>query len=291
MGFATTVRGSLLLALLVVSTAYADGVCEKGLRDTTPAERQTRLGVVEAIKAALPVAPEGWVIGGYEEVSPVASVCRDTESTPWGQEFSRTFNRVDDAAERERAMAEVTAAARAAQAARQPRQDALQAKADAASKEFAAAAQSGDAGRLAASQRAMEAVSAEYAAFMAEAEDPGLLESISRIQMRDRTMSIGIGINAGASSNDAQSVAPLHGSQATYRWTTTQDLGVETAEVLLLYGAWQPRAEGGVTLARRGTASSAAAHAIAVTVRADPGRIDSLLASIDFPAIAATLVR
>src|SRR5262245_15422321 len=106
MGFAPVVRGSVLLAaVLGVSNAYADGVCEKGMRDTTPAERQTRVGVIEAIKAALPQAPQGWVIGGYEEVSPIASICRDTESTPWGQEFSRTFNRADDAADREAAMA------------------------------------------------------------------------------------------------------------------------------------------------------------------------------------------
>jgi hypothetical protein len=46
-----------------------------------------------------------------------------------------------------------------------------------------------------------------------------------------------------------------------------------------------------MTSGRGGTASSAAAHAISLSVDADPGRIDSLLGSIDFAAIAATLTR
>ncbi|HTG77683.1 MAG TPA: hypothetical protein VL546_11000, partial [Steroidobacteraceae bacterium] len=41
----------------------------------------------------------------------------------------------------------------------------------------------------------------------------------------------------------------------------------------------------------RGTSSSSAAHAVAVTVQADPARLDSLLDSIDFGAIAATVAR
>jgi hypothetical protein len=292
MGFAMTVRGSVLLAVaLGAANAYADGVCEKGNRDTTPAERQTMMGVMEAVKAALPLAPAGWVIGGYEELSPIGSICMDAESTPWAYGFSRTFNRTDDLAERERAMAEAAAAVRAARDARQPRMDALQVKVDAASKEFAAAAQSGDQARIAASQRAMDAISAEYAAFFAEAEDPQLLESVARTTMQDNTMSIGISVNPGGiADSDLQRVAPFAGAQSAYRWIETAD-GFETAHVLLLFGAWQPRDAGGMTSSRRGTASSSAAHAIAVRVDADPGRLDSLLATIDFGALAATLVR
>ncbi|HUQ53874.1 MAG TPA: hypothetical protein VM692_16715 [Gammaproteobacteria bacterium] len=44
-----------------------------------------------------------------------------------------------------------------------------------------------------------------------------------------------------------------------------------------------------VSAGRRGSASSAAAHSLVVTVEGDPARIDSLLGSIDFPALAATL--
>jgi hypothetical protein len=286
MGFATIVRGSVL-ALLGVSTAYADGVCEKGYRDTTAAERQMMMGVMEAAKAALPLAPTGWIIGGYEELSPIGSICMDGETTPWAYNFSRTFNRTDDQAEREQALADAGAELRAAQAARQPRMDALQAKMEAVSAEFAKAAQSGDAERMAASQRAIDAVSKEYEAFFAEAENPQLIESIARTTMQDRTMSIAISVNPGGIyDSDWQSVAPFGGAQSAYRWTTNDD-GIETAHALLLYGAWAPREGGGVTSGRRGTTSSAASHAMAVRVEADPGRLDSLLASINFNALAA----
>lgn len=292
MGLAMTARGSVLLAgMLGVSAVHADGECAKGFRDTTAVERQTMLGVMEAAKAALPGAPEGWVIGGYEELSPVGSICIDGESTPWAYGFSRTFNRVDDQVAREQALAEAGAAARAAQEARQPRIDALTVRVETLGAELGAAAQKGDQARVDAIQREMDVVSKQFEAIFAEGNDQAIVESVVQATTHDRTMSIAIRANEGAISNsDMQSAAPLAGAHSAYRWTTSSD-GVETARVLLLFGAWQPRAEGGVQSQRRGSASSAAAHALAVTVEADPARLDSLLGSIDFAAIAATLAR
>jgi hypothetical protein len=77
MEFASKLGAAFLLAAAMCASAtYADGVCVKGYRDTTAAERQTMLTVMETAKAALPVAPPGWVIGGYEELSPVGSIWR-----------------------------------------------------------------------------------------------------------------------------------------------------------------------------------------------------------------------
>jgi len=119
---ARIVRGAFLLAAaLGASAAYGDAECVRGFRDTTAAERQTMLGVLEAAKAALPGAPTGWIIGGYEELSPIDSICKDGESTPWSYGFSRTFNRADDLEARDQALADAGAKVRAAQAARQPR--------------------------------------------------------------------------------------------------------------------------------------------------------------------------
>jgi hypothetical protein len=287
----TSYAPALLAALLPVSAAYADGECVKGIRDTTPAERETMLGVMTAAKAALPGAPEGWIIGGYEELSPVGSICMDREITPWAYGFSRTFNRVDDAAERERELADLGAAARAAQQARQPRIDALMAEMQTLGEKLGAAAQSGDQVRVDAIQRDIDALSKQFETIMAEGNDQALVESVAATTMKDRIMSIGVSVNAGAVSNaDMQSVEAPAGAQAAYRWTTTAD-GVETAHALMLFGAWQPRVQGGVESLRRGAASSAAAHALVVTVDADPARLESLLGSIDVGAIAATLAR
>ena len=58
-----------LVALADTSGALAVGVCNKGFRDTTAAERATLTAVLEAVKKALPAVPTGWVILGDDEVS------------------------------------------------------------------------------------------------------------------------------------------------------------------------------------------------------------------------------
>jgi len=279
----------LLAAALGASTAYGDAECVRGFRDTTAAERQTMLGVMEAAKAALPGAPAGWIIGGYEELSPIGSICKDGENTPWAYSFSRTFNRTDDQAARDQALADAGVKARAAQAARQPRIDALMARMQTLSTELSAAAQKGDQARVDALNREMEAISKEFDAMAAE--DQPMIEDVAKATMADRTMSIAIAVNPGAVSNGKmQKAAAPAGAHSAYRWSTSAD-GVKESHAVVLLGAWQPRAEGGFASQRRGTNSSSAAHAVTVTVHADPARLDSLLDSIDFGAIAATVAR
>ena len=292
MKFREMSRGAVLLAAAIgASAAYADGECVKGYRDTTAAERQTMLAVMEAAKAALPDAPTGWIIGGYEELSPIGTICKDGENTPWSYGFSRTFNRTDDQAARGQALAEAGVKVRAAQEARQPQIDALTARMQTLGAELATASQKGNQARVDAINRQLEKTSQQLEALYAQANDPALLESVAKATMQDRTMSIGIRVNPGAISNAEmkKSLAPT-GAHSAYRWTTSAD-GVSEGHALVLFGAWQPRAPGGLVSQRRGTQSSAAAHAVAVRVAADPARLDSLLASIDFGAIAATLAR
>ena len=287
---ARIVRGVLLLATaLGTSAAHGDAVCVQGFRDTTAAERQTMLGVMEAAKAALPDAPAGWIIGGYEELSPIGSICKDGENTPWAYSFSRTFNRTDDQAARDQALADAGDKARAAQAARQPRTDALMARMQTLSAELSTAAQKGDQARVDALNREMEGISKEFDAMAAE--DQPMIADVAKATMGDRTMSIAIAVNPGVVSNSKmQKAAAPAGAHSAYRWSTSAD-GVKEGHAVVLLGAWQPSAEGGVASQRRGTSSSSAAHAVAVTVQADPARLDSLLDSIDFGAIAATVAR
>jgi hypothetical protein len=292
MAFARMLRGAFLLtAAIGASAAWGDAECVKGFRDTTAAERETMLGVMQAAKAALPGAPEGWIIGGYEELSPVRSICRDGESTPWAYSFSRTFNRTDDQVARDQALADAGAKARAAQEARQPQVDALTARMQTLGAELGTAAQKGDQARVDALNRQLQKTSQQLEALYAQASDPALLESVAKATMQDRTMSIALSVNPGSISNARMQKAPAPaGAHSAYRWTTSAD-GVSEGHALVLFGAWQPRAQGGVASQRRGTQSSAAAHAVAVNVAADPARLDSLLTSIDFGGIAATLAR
>lgn len=290
---ARSVRSVLLLAAVFgAAAAQADGVCENGDRPTTAAERQAMLTAQQIAKAALPDAPTGWAIGGYEgELSTRDNICRDVESTPWAYSVSRSYNRTDDAAAREQAMADAGVRARAAQAARQPRIDALMAQGQKLGEELGVAAQKGDQARIAAINREMEKISKEMEALYGGEEDQAIQATIAKATTQDRTMDVAVSINSGAyPETGARRVTGPAGAHSTYRWTTTE-ASVSQAHALVLFGNWRPRDGGGLEVQRRGTASPAAPHAIAVRVDADPARIDSLMNSIDFGAIAGSVVR
>ena len=291
MVFATTVRGAALMAALCLgSAAYADGVCEKGYRDTTAAERDTMMSALEAAKAALPQAPEGWIIGGYEELSVPQSFCMDA-STPLGYGVSRTFNRTDDQAQRDEALEAAGAALRAEQAARQPQMDALMARMQTLGQQLGEAAQKGDMTRTDALNREIEQVQKEFEALLESGNDDAIVAQVAEATMKDRVMSIAVQVNpAGVGRPDMQPAASPPGAHSAYAWTESAD-GIDTAHTLVLLGAWQPRSENGIASQLAGKSSIAAAHAIAIDVAADPARLESLLSSIDFSALAATVSR
>jgi hypothetical protein len=290
MGSTRLVTASCLLVIVLgAPTAYADGECAKGSRDTTAAERQTMTNALEVVKAALPAAPDGWIIGGYEVITVPSSICMDVEATPWPYNLTRIYNRADDAAEREQALADAGAALRASMAERQPRIDALMAKSQELGAELGAAAQKGDQARIDAINRELAQLQKETESIFNEGPSAAQLAAISAIAMQDREITISIAVNPAAVSNDdMQSTAAPAGAQAAFRAQTTTE-GVTRARVLVLLGGWQPRAEGGMQSVGRGNESSAAAHAMSVHVTADPARLDAMLAAIDFGAVAALL--
>ena len=287
---ATTVRGAALAALCFGSAAYADSVCEKGSRETTAAERDTMMSVLVAVKAALPQAPEGWVIGGYEELSVPQSFCMDMY-TPLGYGVSRTFNRTDDQAQRDEALAAAGADLRAQQEARQPQMEALMIRLEGLGAQMADAAQKGDASRNDALAREFEQIQKELEALLASGNTEALVEQVAVATMKDVTMSIAVQVNpTGVGRGDMQPAAPPSGARAAYAWPES-DGGIDTAHTLVLLGAWQPRSDNGIASQLAGKSAIAAAHAMAIDVAADPARLESLLGSIDFSALAAAVAR
>ena len=215
----------ILLVLFASPIASADGVCEKGYRDTTTAERSTMTNVLESVKAALPQAPDGWVIGGYEEISVPGSTCSDSDDTPWSYSFSRTYNRVDDAAERDQAMAEAGAALQADMAAKQPRIDALMAKGQELSVALGEAAQTGDQARIDALNRELQEVQAELESVFNDSSMQSQQDAIGAITMQDRTMDIAVQFNASSSaSGDMQTAEVPRGARFAFRGQSTDEV-------------------------------------------------------------------
>jgi hypothetical protein len=274
---------------LVAPSAYADAVCEKGYRETTAAERQTMTSTLEAVRASLPQPPDGWILGGYEEFSAPQSTCSDYDDTPWAYNFTRIFNRVDDAEQREQALAAESAKLQATMAAKQPRMETLMAKMGELGAALGAAVQKGDQARVDALSREIEQVQAEFERVANEGTSEAQFDAIGAIQMQDRTIEIAIAVNPpSVGRSDLRSTAAPSAAHSAFRGETT-DGGVTSGHVLVLLGGWRPREDGVLESVKHGSTSSAAAHAIAVNVTADPARLDTVLSTIDFDDLAALL--
>jgi len=279
----------LLPTLLLTSQVHADWECVKGFRDTTDAERSTMTQVLETAKAALPGAPDGWIIGGYEEISVRQSTCMDDETTPWSYNISRTYNRTDNVDEREATEQAYAADMQAAQAAKQPRIDALMAKAQALGAEQGTAAARGDFARAEQINLEIDALSKELDRVLDEGNPQAQADALAAATLQDVEMSISVSVNQGAIFDPAMEAAPAPANtRSAFRWQVT-DGGITRAHALLLFGRWRPRAAGGVESDFSGDASPAVASAVAIHVIADPGRLDALLAGIDLGAIAGLL--
>jgi hypothetical protein len=276
-------------AMLATPVARADAACEKGYRDTTAVERQAMTNVLERAKAALPPAPQGWIIGGYEELDPIGRICIDVEGRPWAYGISRTFIRADDVAEREQLQADASTALRASAAEHQPRIDELMQKMQQLGAELAPAAQKGDQMRIDAINQELEMLQQRLDAVINDPPGAARNEALVTMIYQDREMGIGVSINPGwVADADLQSTPAPTGAHSALRGATTHE-GITTATVVVLIGNWQRTASGGFRSIPRTAAPSTAAHAISVSVTADPGRLDALVDSIDFGALAALL--
>jgi len=279
----------LLPTLLVTSQAHADWECVKGFRDTTDAERSTMTHVLETAKAALPDAPEGWVIGGYEEISVRTSTCMDNEITPWSYGIGRTFNRADNVEEREATARAMAAEMGAAQEAKQPRIDALMAQVQERSAELGKAAEQGDYDRAEALRIEIDELSKQMDSIFNEGDPEAQADAFNAATMQDIEMSISVDVNAGSIYYPEMQPAatPEHVSRA-FRWQVT-DSGITRAHALLLIGRWRLGDVGGFETGFSGDESPAVASSVAIHAIADPARLDALIAGIDLGAIAVLL--
>lgn len=275
------------------SIARGDGPCNAGFRDSTPAERARMTAVLEIAKKSLPPAPAGWQIGGYEEISVVARVCRDGENRPWSYGISRTYDRVDDYEARQQVMRDAAANAAEEQKKKQPRMDALMAQLQQLSARQVALVQKGDMAGAQEINYDMEKIQAEYQKIADEGDSRARIAAAGKEMDRDLHMSISVRVNETAvplTSGAANFPLPP-GASVAQRWTRPAD-AEKSAEghALVLFGGWN-RAEQTKRWmpARRANAVPTAAHVISVEVVGDPARIDPLLQEIDFKSLATAL--
>lgn len=285
---------TLVLAAAVsgASIARGDGPCDAGFRDSTPAERATMTAVLQAAKTALPPAPAGWQIVSQDEISVVSSICRDAENRPWSYGFSRHYSQVGDYEARQKPMTDAAANAAAAQKLKQPRIDAVMAKMTKLSQQQVALVQKGDTAGAQALNVEMQKLEAEFQKIAQEGNNTQEIEAAGKAMNRDLEMVISVRINPvhETPNSGAAAYPPPAGAFSAARWNTTS-AELDQGHALVLFGQWARNAQGRWQPVRRPNVAPTAAHAISVSVIADPNRIVSALQSIDFESLPAALAR
>jgi hypothetical protein len=282
---------AILAAIVVAATARADGVCEKGIRDTTAAERATITDALEAVRAALPPAPEGWVIRDEDEISPPANLCRDVELAPWTYDFARYYTNEAGGEARREAFEAAAAKAQASFEQKQPRLEAVQAKMQELIPKAVEAAQKNDTTQTQKLAAEMAKLQAELESINNEGGTNEQFDAATAELGRDAEISVRVVVNPRISPPADHYVAfSVPGAQSAYRWDELED-NHHDGNALVRFGRFEPVA-GSQSLepvARSGVASPGV-HAIEVRIVADVDRLSSVIEATNFEALGV-LVR
>jgi hypothetical protein len=274
---------------LIATSVTADGECFKGFRDTTPAERAALTKVLETARRSLPPALDGWVVNSDDDLYVTPRICRDDEAEPWTSEFSRSYLRVDDREARDQILEDAGDRMKAAMAVAQPRMDAIMARIQELSMAAVAAAEKSDFDKVEKINAEIEKASAEMGQLTS-----GTYQDLDRANedaSRDRDIRIEVEVNSGHGlfGYGAEKTTVPAGADSAYRWRHTEGSVIEET-VLVLFGPW--RANGEVLEpVFRANAAPTAAQAVSVSITADESRIGSVLDSIDFKTLAASVSR
>ena len=274
--------------VITAPIARSDGPCNKGFRDSTPAERATMTAILEAAKKALPPAPTGWVIVGDDQISVTTNLCRDYEGAPWGYNFNRHYQRVDDQEARNKIIADAAAASAAAQKLKQPRLDAAMARMNKLVEKQVALIEKGNLAGAGAMNEEMAKLQEDYKKIIDEGDSQEQLEASLAEASRDQIMYISVGVNSNQVTPDASAKPiPLPPSaRAAFRWSTTRG-SVAEDQALILVGQWQSIAGGSWKRILHPSMPPTAAQVMSISVTADPDRITGVIASINVKSLAA----
>jgi hypothetical protein len=250
--------------------------------------------VLEAVRVALPPAPEGWIVQGDDALSIIDNICGDYAIIPWQYGFGRHYQRIDDYEARQQKIAAAGAEMRADMEAKQPRLDAITARSQDLGAELAAAAEKGDFARADEINQEIFAASEEYKRIMDEGDATERMNALFAEANQDLHMSVRTNINPMTASPPAEGAGEFDlpaGATSAFRWSTTSGDAQED-QVLVFFGEWQTSPEGFLRPVRPGSSANLVKpHAMTVQVTAHASRIAAIIDAIDFEALAATLAK
>jgi hypothetical protein len=283
---------SFVFLLAIAPCALGDGVCHKGERKITAAERTQMTNVLKAAQSALPPAPEGWfiVVDTAHEISLPGTVCGDVETAPWSYGLSRTYRQAANAEARQKIMLDQAARQQAAMQALQPRLQAVQAKMQKIVEQQMALNQKQDYAGAEKLQPQLVAAEKEYEQLINQANDPAAMAAASKEMHKDLELAIHVRVNPRSETvgAGAQAFAPPAGGKSALRWHV-EDENQSNDEALYLFGAWKSDAAGKWQRMSRAGIVPPGAHGVAIHARGSPESLTRMLAKIDFAKFAATV--
>lgn len=273
---------------LGAATAAADSPCNKGYRDTSAAERATMMRILEAVRPAVPPAPQGWVVVNDDPPSVPGSLCMDYERKPWSYGYSRTYRRTDKNDEIDRVTRAAADLMQADMAKKQPRLDAIMARSEALTKQQIALIQKGEMEKAVAFNEQLAALQEEYRKIADEGDARQRGEAMMNEAMRDIEFSVSVRVNSWGESPAAADTTPITVAGkpvAAYRFDSRRE-DSRQGGALVVYGQWRTTSGGGLGLVARGHVPANAVHGMSIHVDADEERLASVVEAIDFGALA-----
>lgn len=279
-----------LALFTTASMAIADSPCNRGIRDTTPAERAKMTGVLQAVKDALPAPPAGWVIQSQETISVPQSWCQDYAQVPLEYGFTRHYRRVDDAEQRQKLLDDQSARLVEAYKQKQPRLEAIQAKMEKLNAQQIALLQKGDIAGSEKYSTQIAALQEEYRRVADEGVDTAAMNAVGKEVNRDLEMTISVSVNPLTASipADAKPIPAPAGAKSAHRWHV-EDESHSNDHVVCHFGTWFKRPDGTFQPMPRQGAPFSAAHGLTVEITAAPERVTQTMATVDFARFASIL--
>jgi hypothetical protein len=276
--------------LATVPGAMADAVCNKGYRDTTPAERAKMTAVLQTVKDAMPEPPAGWVIGGDDSISVPQSLCQDYALVPLDYGMGRLYRQVGDAEHRQKLIDDQSARLVEAYKQKQPRLEAIQARVEKLNAQQVALLQKGDFAGAEKYSTQIAALQEEYQSVADEGNDPAAMDAVSKEMKRDLELTISVRVNPMTASDPAgaKPMAAPAGAKSAWRWHV-EDESQSTDHALYYFGAWFKRPDGTFQPSVRQGAPFSAAHGFTLEIIGDPERVTQTISAFDFEKAASAL--
>lgn len=277
----------LLSAALGLNVAHAE--CNS--RTILPADRAAMSAVIAATLHALPAAPAGWVITQGNEMPPAPQmICPELMSKPWEYSYTRDYSQTEKIAGPSAKVAQATKTLQQESAAKQPKLDVLMAKITKLNEQLVALVQKGDYAAMQPLSDERDKLQAEYERIANSSDATAGFEAAVQEQNQDAHFNITVEVNwAVEREGEGATILPAPtGAQTALQYHyVAKEEDVQIALVLL--GTWHKADASRWLLVPKPGVRLTAPHGIAVTIRAAPERVASVLAGVNFAALAALL--